>query len=251
MSLPTKEEALAELNAIQKEQREYVKNVGIEYRFGCYEEKRADSCHLLGEFTEAIEQNFKAALNLFRDNCVQRDYPKSCYKYAMYLLHGKEVEPSFARMVRPLEVACKGDLPPACRYLGLVHWNGDENKTPPNSGKAEEAMLKACELEDPEACWLLSTWYLGPEAKFAKHKMESKHKKPLGQLQRDVEKALAYGIRACDLNVPQACANVSRMYRVGDGIPKNPDKSKEYIEKATAIVDLLRSREATPDFTGS
>lgn len=26
--------------------------------------------------------------------------------------------------------------------------------------------FRACELEDVEACWLLSTWYIGRDAKF-------------------------------------------------------------------------------------
>lgn len=78
-----------EAKKIQEERKEYVKNIGIEYRFGCYEEKRADSCQLLGEYMEAIEQNFKAAYTLFKTNCEERKYPKSCYKYGMYLLTGK------------------------------------------------------------------------------------------------------------------------------------------------------------------
>ena len=134
-------EKFDELKREQEERQEYVKNVGIEYRFGCYEEKRADSCHLLGEYAEAVEQNFKAAVQLFRDNCEQKEYPKSCYKYAMYLLHGKEVEPSFKKMIRPLEIACAGNMPPACRYLSLVNWNGEEDREP-NPKKAEEAMKK-------------------------------------------------------------------------------------------------------------
>uniref|UniRef100_A0AC34QVN4 Uncharacterized protein n=1 Tax=Panagrolaimus sp. JU765 TaxID=591449 RepID=A0AC34QVN4_9BILA len=242
-------EKLKEFEEIQKERQEYVKNVGIEYRFGCYEEKRADSCHLLGEYFEAIEQNFKKSLELFRDNCEKKEYPKSCYKYAMYLLSGKECVPSFEKMIKPLEIACNGKIPLGCRYLGLVYWNGDE-KQQPNSKKAENAMKRACELEDADACWMLSTWYLGPQAKFISPKGEKKDKKT-GQLERNPEKALEFGIRACEMNIPQACANVSRMYRIGDGIPKNPDKAKEYVDKATEIIEILKSKQSTPGFTGS
>uniref|UniRef100_A0A914PUQ7 Uncharacterized protein n=1 Tax=Panagrolaimus davidi TaxID=227884 RepID=A0A914PUQ7_9BILA len=120
MAKPTKEEILAELEETQKERKEYVKNIGIEYRFGCYEENRGDSCHLLGEYMEAIEQNFKKSYELFRDNCEIRKYPKSCFKYSMYLLNGKECEPSFSKMLKPLEIACSDNLPPACRYLGNI-----------------------------------------------------------------------------------------------------------------------------------
>lgn len=54
-----------------------------------FQEKRADSCHLLAEYMEALEQNFKGAYTLFKQNCEERKYPKSCYKYGMYLLAGK------------------------------------------------------------------------------------------------------------------------------------------------------------------
>lgn len=38
---------------------------------------------------EAIEQSFDKALALFRTNCEERRHPKSCFKYAMYLLSGQ------------------------------------------------------------------------------------------------------------------------------------------------------------------
>lgn len=100
-----------EAERAQKERQEYVKNIGIEYRFGCYEvrktcavfhflqEKRGDSCHLLGEYMEAIEQNFKTALILFKQNCEERKYPKSCFKYGMYILAGKGLQNSLCVIV--------------------------------------------------------------------------------------------------------------------------------------------------------
>lgn len=35
--MPTSADEKAEAERIQAERREYVKNIGIEYRFGCYE----------------------------------------------------------------------------------------------------------------------------------------------------------------------------------------------------------------------
>jgi hypothetical protein len=78
----------------QKERQDYVKNIGIEYRYGCYEvilefeyslrkqlqENRPDSCHVLAEYMEAIDQNFAKAYMLFKDNCEIRKFPKSCLK---------------------------------------------------------------------------------------------------------------------------------------------------------------------------
>ncbi|KAI6242977.1 Sel1 repeat protein [Aphelenchoides fujianensis] len=241
----------AEFEEVQKERQEYVENIGIEYRYGCYEEKRSDSCHLLGEYMEAVMQKFDRAYALFKENCELRKYPRSCYKYATYRLSGKECEPSLKEMIKPLEVACAANLPPACRLLSLVYWNGEPDR-PPDSFKAETFMKKACELEDAEACWLLSTWYIG-DKKFAVSKGGSKKDfEPgrIGRLERDMERALEFGKLACDLNIPQSCANVARMYKIGDGIPKNPDLAKEYADRAKAMFDVITKGETPSGFTG-
>ncbi|KAK0422841.1 hypothetical protein QR680_007819 [Steinernema hermaphroditum] len=235
----------------QAERREYVKNIGIEYRFGCYEEKRADSCQLLAEYFEAMEQNAKAAFALFKANCENRKYPKSCFKYAMYLLAGKECEPSLKKMLEPLQVACEANIPQGCRYLSLVNWNGEEGRKP-NSELAEKYMKRACDLEDGEACWLLSTWYMGPQTKFQMGKKGSKEmdKTNLGSLERNMEKALEYAIRACDLDVAQSCANAGRMFKIGDGVPHDPDRAKAYLDKAKDIMENIKRRDSTTGFTG-
>ncbi|VDM71763.1 unnamed protein product [Strongylus vulgaris] len=72
----------------------------------------------------------------------------------------------------------------------------------------------------------------------------------LGSLDRDMYKALKYGIKACELDVPQSCANVARMYKLGDGIEQNMDQAKKYIDRAREIVEELKSRENIPAFTG-
>lgn len=163
----------------QEERAEYVKNIGIEYRFGCYEvrnssiagckrffqEKRPDSCQLLGEYMEALQQNFQSALTIFKKNCDENSYPKSCFKYGMYMLAGKTEEKTLNKMIRPMTIACDANIPQGCRYLSLVYWNGEKDRKP-DSQKAEQYMRKACELEDGEACWLLSTWYMGNKEKF-------------------------------------------------------------------------------------
>uniref|UniRef100_A0A1I7XYR4 Sel1 repeat family protein n=1 Tax=Steinernema glaseri TaxID=37863 RepID=A0A1I7XYR4_9BILA len=242
----------SEADREQDERREYVKNIGIEYRFGCYEEKRADSCQLLAEYFEAMEKNAKAAFTLFKANCENRKYPKSCFKYAMYLLAGKECEPSLKKMMEPLQVACDANIPQGCRYLSLVNWNGEEDRKP-NSELAEKYMRRACDLEDAEACWLLSTWYMGPQAKFQTGKKgakEEKEKSELGSLERNMEKALEFAIRACDLDVPQSCANAGRILKIGDGVLKDPDQAKKYLDKAKDIMDNIKKRDSTTGFTG-
>uniref|UniRef100_A0A915PWD0 Uncharacterized protein n=1 Tax=Setaria digitata TaxID=48799 RepID=A0A915PWD0_9BILA len=233
----------------QAERREYVKNIGIEYKFGCYEEKRPEICQLLGEYMEAIEQNFKAAYNMFKTNCEKKGFPKSCFKYAMYRLSGRECEPSLKKTIEPLQKSCEANMPQGCRYLSLVYWNG-ENDREPDAKLAEEYMKKACELEDAEACWLLSTWYIGREAKFVTSGARKPKRNPyIGELPRNIDLAIKYGIRACDFGCFQSCGNVARLYSLGDGVEHNPVKAKVYLEKAKEAYKRSISGDKV-DFTG-
>ncbi|CAD5216445.1 unnamed protein product [Bursaphelenchus xylophilus] len=237
----------------QAERREYVKNIGIEYRYGCYEEKRAESCHILGDYMEAIEQSFSKAYQLYKDNCEERKFPKSCYKLALYTLVGKECEPSLKKMIEPLKIACDAKVPPACRYLSLVYWNGEPDREP-DSNKAEEYMKRACELEDSEACWLLSTWYINSDnfkvVKKGVRKDININRDRLGRLEKDMTKALKYAELACDLNIPQSCVNAARILKIGDGVPKDLDKAKLLLDKAKAIAESMKKGDLTSDYTG-
>ncbi|CAN8009898.1 unnamed protein product, partial [Ixodes pacificus] len=75
----------------QKEEdvQEYIKNLGIEYRFECFKEKKPDGCHRLADYLEAIKKEFDKALDVYRTNCDDNKYGKSCFKYGNYKLIGK------------------------------------------------------------------------------------------------------------------------------------------------------------------
>uniref|UniRef100_A0A0R3RGA2 Sel1 repeat family protein n=1 Tax=Elaeophora elaphi TaxID=1147741 RepID=A0A0R3RGA2_9BILA len=148
-------------------------------------------------------------------------------------------------MITPLEKSCEANMPEGCRFLSLVHWNGEEDR------KANpELAEKACELEDAEACWLLSTWYIGPDADFVTlGATKAKHSSHLGKLPRNIDLAIKYGIRACDFGCFQSCANVSRLYNLGDGIERDPVKAKLYLDKAKEAYKRALSGDKV-DFTG-
>lgn len=52
-----------------------------------------------------------------------------------------ECEASLKAMIEPLEVSCEANLPLGCRYLSLVHWNGEKDREP-NAELAEKYMKK-------------------------------------------------------------------------------------------------------------
>lgn len=238
------------LEEIKKEREEYVKNIGIEYRFGCYEEKQASACQLLAEYHEAIEQNFGEAFKQFRENCELRRWPRSCYKMGTYLLAGRECEPSFKKAIEPMRIACEGNEPKGCKRLAQIFWTAEPDREP-ESERAEQLMRRACNMDDFEACWILSTWHMGPTAKFAKRRGRSKSlEAKTGSLPKDMEKALEFGIRACEQgNIPQACMNVSRMYRIGDGIAKDVDKSNYFHRRSKELLEMIK-KGWDPGFTG-
>lgn len=65
-----------------------------------------------------------------------------------------------------------------------------------------------------------------------------------------MDKSLQFAIRACEMDIPQSCANVSRMFKLGDGVPKDLDQAKKYADRAKEIMETLRSNDTNAGFTG-
>lgn len=86
--------------------KDYIERLGIEYRFGCYSEKKPEGekiqnfvifsainfvsvCHLLGDYLESIKKDFEKASKVYRSNCDDYGYGKSCLKFGHYSFLGK------------------------------------------------------------------------------------------------------------------------------------------------------------------
>lgn len=51
-----------------------------------FQENRPDSCALLADYFEALENDLKSAFNLYKETCKRADYHHSaCFKYGRYL----------------------------------------------------------------------------------------------------------------------------------------------------------------------
>lgn len=46
-------------------------------------------CHLLGDYLEAISKDFHKAAKVYKSNCEDFNYSKSCYKIGNYHMAGK------------------------------------------------------------------------------------------------------------------------------------------------------------------
>ncbi|KAK9500793.1 hypothetical protein O3M35_001989 [Rhynocoris fuscipes] len=105
----------------EEEVKEYIKNLGIEYRFGCFKEKKPEVCHLLGDYLEAISKDFQKAAKVYRSNCEDYNFAKSCYKIANYHVVGRGgVEQSQEKSIKYYEKGCDlGDID-SCFRAGVV-----------------------------------------------------------------------------------------------------------------------------------
>lgn len=52
------------------------------------------ACHLLGDYLEAVKKDYEKAAKIYKNNCDELNFGKSCYKFGNYTLLGKgrEVE---------------------------------------------------------------------------------------------------------------------------------------------------------------
>lgn len=70
----------------------FLKNLDIEYRFGCEKEKKPEVCHLLGDYLDAIKNEKIEACKVYEKNCDERNFGLSCFKFGLCRLHGLDGE---------------------------------------------------------------------------------------------------------------------------------------------------------------
>lgn len=78
-------------------------------------------CHLLGDFLEAIKKDYKKARKIYKTNCEDHKYAKSCFKYGTYVALGKGGEKAdMANSLQYFDEACKGNEYRACFQQGIM-----------------------------------------------------------------------------------------------------------------------------------
>jgi len=208
----------------EKEVAKYLENLGIEYRFGCYHEKKPEVCHLLGDYFEAIKKDWQKAGKLYQVNCDEYNYGHSCYKFGNYTFMGKgSVKVDHAKAAEYYDKGCSLKYPDACLHSGLMR-TSETSQVPKDHKKAFQDFDVGCGLKSPMCCFYLSGMFIsGVE----------------GFLKKDMEKAFHYSNTACELGNMYACANLSQMYKKGDGVPKDEQKAQEYRRKAEEMQDQV------------
>ncbi|XP_068201477.1 cytochrome c oxidase assembly factor 7 homolog [Palaemon carinicauda] len=218
----------------EEDVKEFLENLGIEYRFGCFSEKKPDSCHLLGDYLEGVKKDFDKASKVFRTNCDESNYARSCYKFANYSFLGKGGKQNMDEAYSYYLKGCTAGDSDSCLNGGLMCVSNTPTnvKRPKDYDKGLELLDKACDGNNAFSCYYISGIFIQGVK---------------DQIEKNMQKAFDYSMKACDLGNMYACANVSQMYRKGDGTAKDETKSEEFKKKALDLQDQFKAQ-ATVEF---
>ncbi|XP_026468623.1 cytochrome c oxidase assembly factor 7 homolog [Ctenocephalides felis] len=233
--------------------KEYLENLGIEYRFGCYHEKKPEVCHLLADYFEAIKKDFEKAGKVYQTNCDDSGHGKSCFKFGSYSLLGKGVKKTDHKTaVNYFEKGCKSGDPDACLYAGLIRTSNTPIPEVDHQFENGLRMLeKSCDSKNGNACYYMSGLYMSgyDSTKFANRTSEKDSKNISNfKLLKDMKKAFEFSEKACALRNIYACANLSQMYRRGDGVVQNDELADKFKQLTLDMQDEIKKQQPELSF---
>ncbi|KAE8742128.1 hypothetical protein FOCC_FOCC012335 [Frankliniella occidentalis] len=204
-----------------EEYEEYLKELRITYSFECFKEENPEACHLLGDWFSQFRQP-KEAIEHYKHACEKFKYPRSCYKYGVSLVDGKEVgaETDVKKALHYTSMACElGEQEGCWRNAQILQM---EKMFP----QALEQHLRYCDMNhyfSHNSCYDAGLILRSPE--------------DVTSVPQDFAKAFQYFSKACNLDNFKACHEVSAAYQLGRGVEKNPSLAKEFLKKAKNIQD--------------
>uniref|UniRef100_A0A336LBW5 CSON008345 protein n=1 Tax=Culicoides sonorensis TaxID=179676 RepID=A0A336LBW5_CULSO len=92
-------------------------------------------------------------------------------------------------------------------------------------------------MNNGTACFYLSGMYISGVTK----NQETPNSEII--IPKDMEKAFMYAQKACELRNMYACANLSQMYKNGDGTAKNLTLSEKYKKIAMEMQDEFKNQQ--------
>lgn len=210
-------------------------------------------CHLLGDYLESIKKDFEKASKVYRSNCDDYGYGKSCLKFGHYSFLGKgkasandKGDPKQA--YKYYERGCELKDADCCLHSGLIMVS--KSMTPPVERdvlKGFEALTKSCKMDNATACFYISGMHISGVLK--KEKIGAKTTDTTDYVvQKDMKKAFDFAARACELNNMYACANLAQMYMRGDGTEKDEKKADQFKKKALEMQNELKKEQAELKF---
>jgi len=215
------------------EVKEYVENLGMEYRFGCYHEKNPVSCHLLGDFWEGIKKDFPKSYKTYETNCLDYKHGHSCHKCGGYRYFGKGCIKNSDIAFDFYNKGCDLGYYSSCLSGGLLEMANPKSEdytrtVPPNPKNGLELYKRGCEGGLAEACYRYGAAFITgmPNA-----------------CEKDKDEAYKYNLKACELGSLAGCMNVTLMYRRGDGVEKNEEIAMQYSDVVKEMMKQLNDQQ--------
>lgn len=262
--------------------KDYIERLGVEYRFGCYSEKKPEGgkreklvhtsfiqrilisqlilvCHLLGDYLESIKKDFEKASKVYRSNCDDYGYGRSCLKFGHYSFLGKgkasgSDKGDAKQAYKYYERGCELKDADCCLHSGLIMVSKSMSSAIEGDvAKGFDSLMKSCKMDNGNACFYLSGMHISGVLKKEKSNntttTATASTNPTDFIvQKDMKKAFDYASRACELNNMYACANLSQMYMRGDGTEKNEKKAEQFKKKALEMQEELKKQQAELKF---
>ncbi|XP_040039890.2 cytochrome c oxidase assembly factor 7 [Gasterosteus aculeatus] len=216
----------------EKEVKQFLDNLEVEYSFQCYKENDPEGCQRLSDYFEGVKKNYESAAKVLKHNCESNGYGESCYKLGAYHVSGKGgvtecLKTAYSCFMRSCHSTGKKSID-ACHNVGLLAHDGRAHEGGADVAVARQYYEKACAGGFAASCFNLSALFIEGNAK---------------GLAPDMKQALRYADRACELGHVWGCANASRMYKLGDGTPKDEKKAEQLKERARALHGLQKDRQ--------
>jgi len=210
----------------ESEVREYLDNLGTEYRFGCYSQNDAKACQLLAEYMERIKMDFEKAFKIYQVNCDTNSFPNSCGKAGYYLCTGDAGVHDPVQGYEYLKKGCDLGHPKGCLLAGMysyTDWKDEKANALKNKAQSAPYLSKACDLGQHLGC-----------ARFGELNIQGEH------VPKNPENAIEAFKKGCELHNFSCCVNAMLMYKTGDGIPQDMELAKVYKKKAEDIRDHIQ-----------
>ncbi|XP_022658893.1 cytochrome c oxidase assembly factor 7 homolog [Varroa destructor] len=209
----------------EEEVKQFLENLGIEYRFACLKEKKPDGCHLLGDYLEAIRKDFRRAAQVYQDNCNERGHGHSCHKFGNYAYFGKGTPEDRAKSFEYQIKSCNAGYPKGCVMAGL-HLTAEKGSGVPQDIEKGISLLKrACDMGSHDGCHQASGICLTGR----------------GVVAQNMKEAFELAVKGCDLGNIYSCHNVALMYERGTGVEKDKVKAEQYRSKVVDYKEQCKS----------
>jgi len=200
--------------------KEYLDQVGVEYRFQCFSEGRPDGCHRLADYLEAFKHEYDKARKLYAKNCDENHYGISCFKLGNYCFLGRACTQDFLAAFDAYRRGCAYGNGASCYNAALLMEDGRGKSDGSKDFVAAAELLRiGCKANDMPACFRLSNYYItGKEG-----------------VEPDMKQAFIYAKMACDKDHILACHNLTLMYAQGKGTEQNQKLADFYKKKTLGL----------------